>query len=402
MKAAGITAEYDPLHEGHVYHMEQTRSRTGCDVLVVAMSGDFVQRGAPAMLDKWTRCRLALEAGADIVTEIPVQFCLSDASAYAAASVSMLEALGCSHISFGSECGDAGLLSRVADVLRSESARIGEEVSDLMKKGLSYPAARAEAYSKIRSAEGAERELEVLYGSNDILGIEYISNMKSAEPVSILRKGSAHGAEMNENERFCSAGAIRKALAGGADPEEVRGYVPSCTYEALMNERLTFTEEWTEILRYALMSTPAEVLEDCPSGGEGLGNLIKSAARSADSFEDVIMSAKSKRYTYTRLSRLCMQAVLGITREQYPAGSPRYVRILGFSERGREYLSEIKRNESCSLPLITNINKETGALDDTASSMLKLDVRAADIYDLVTGRDVERCSDHVRTPVMIR
>ena len=150
MIITGITAEYNPLHNGHVYHMTEARRLTGCDALVVAMSGDFVQRGEPAIMDKWTRARHALECGADLVVEIPTLFCLGNASQYASASVRILEDLGCSQIAFGSESADKYLLISLADFIRTNHEELEDGIASMIKEGLPYPAARAEAYKKLR------------------------------------------------------------------------------------------------------------------------------------------------------------------------------------------------------------------------------------------------------------
>lgn len=402
MKISGITAEYNPLHKGHVYQMQQARVLSGCDVLVVAMSGDFVQRGEPALLDKWTRCSLALESGADLVVEIPVQFCLGNASQYASASVKILESLGCSSIVFGSESGDAGLLKDVAGSLNAGSEKLEAAASELARTGMSYPAARAEAYKAMRIGIGEERlarELGALSDPNDILAIEYIRNMKSAEPLCVRRVSAGHGAGFDSSLEFQSAGAIRKLLGAGNDPETAAPYVPECTLRALCEEILTFPDDWSDLLRYAVLMTPAEIIEDCPSAGEGLGNLLKQIAYMSGGWEDLIKAVKSKRYTYTRISRLCMQLILGITRSGCAADSPAYARVLGFSDRGRQLLAGLRKTEGEGLPVITNINKEAGSLSESAAEMLALDVKAADVYNLITGRGAEH-SDHLKMPVM--
>ena len=404
MKITGITAEYNPLHKGHIYQIEQARSLTAGDAVAVAMSGDYVQRGEPAILDKWTRCGLALDSGADLVVEIPVQFCLGNASQYAAASVSILEALGCSSISFGSECGDAGLLSDVAAFLDSDRAGLDEMISQLTKTGMNYPSARSEAYRRLRRDTGKERleaELAVLDSPNDILAIEYIRNLRSAVPVCVKREGAGYSEGIDRGLSFQSAGAIRNELCGGKDPASVGEYVPECTLSAISRERLTFPDEWSLLLRYAAAMASAETIEDCPSAGEGLGNLIKKYAGGADGPEkwgDIVKAVKSKRYTYTRISRLCMQLVLGMTRSTLSAEKPLYIRVLGFNEKGRKILAGLKSEGAQELPVITNINKEAQDLSEDAARMLALDVRAADVYNLVTGRGRE-FSDHVRKPL---
>ena len=197
LKAAGITAEYNPLHNGHLYHIEETRRITGCDAVVVAMSGDYVQRGEPAIMDKWVRTEHALNSGADLVIEIPVLYCLGNAGQYAGAAVRILEATGkVSHISFGSESGDAEALVRIAHTFRDNEAEIEAAVKSIRNKGFSYPAARALAYSEVSAArKGTDPatdpeirgDIRILEKANDILGIEYIKTMQSAEPVVIHR-----------------------------------------------------------------------------------------------------------------------------------------------------------------------------------------------------------------------
>ena len=401
IKATGITAEYDPLHNGHVYLIEQARAVTSCDVIAAAMSGDYVQRGEPAMLDKWTRCGMALDAGADIVVEIPVQFCLGNASQYAGASVRLLEALGCSHIAFGSESGDISLLKSTADFLVSEKEAIEARISELIKDGLSYPAARAQAFWLAQDLSGSPMrpgEADVLSNPNDILALEYIKNMKTAQPVCVKRQGAQYNDGLDEDMAFQSASAIREVIRSGYDPESIRKYVPETTYKALCEGIKTFNDDWVSLLKYAAMSVSAEAAEDLPSAGEGLGNLIRTSARDNGSWEEIVLGAKSKRYTYTRISRLCMQLILGIRRSVYCMEAPGYIRVLGFNNKGRELLAELKKEEGV-LPVITNINKEASSLPDDARRMLELDVYAADVYNMVTGRGRDG-SDHVMRPVI--
>lgn len=388
--------------------MDEARRLTGCDAVVVAMSGDFVQRGEPAVTDKWARTEAALDCGADLVIEIPVLFCLGNASQYAGASVSLLEASGCSRIAFGSESGDAGLIEKTADTIRAMGDSLSEGIVKLSKEGLSYPAARSRVYAALRkgsaSSDEIERELSVLSEPNDILALEYILSMGKARPLAVNRRGASHGGSTGDEPGYRSATAIRCHLAGCREedhcPDILSEWMPEASLRVLKAAKLTFRDEWTPVLRYALMSSDPSVTDDCPSGGEGLGRLLKKAAHTEDSFEGIIAAAKSRRYTYTRISRLCMQTVLGITRTKYPFTGPAYIRVLGFNDKGRQLLSEIKKDASCSLPVITNINREDHKLSDDALRLLGLDIHAADIYNLVTGRDAADDSDHVKSPVM--
>ena len=433
MKVTGITAEYNPLHNGHVYNIRKARELTGCDAVAVAISGNYVQRGEPAILDKWKRTGLALQSGADLVVEIPALYCLGNAGQYARAGVRLLEALGCDSIAFGSECGDAELLQNISGFIRLYRDELSMAISSLVRKGYNYPVARARAYEALRrsaditnqqTSEGSgssgcsedadrqiRRELRILESSNDILAMEYIGAMKSARPAVIKREGAGYSDPYDIKFDYQSASALRTQLLSGRD---ISKYVPECTASALglgsghlndgedMQVHLTDTEMdmWLDLLRYAILTTPAEEIEDCPSGGEGLANLMKSEIMKADTWRHFVLRVKSKRYTYTRISRLCMQVLLGMTRSRYSADSPGYLRVLGFTGEGREVLSELKKSESAGLPVITNINKERGRLSEEAAGLLDLDIHASDIYNLATGRSLTEYSDHCVNPVI--
>ena len=296
MRAAGIIAEYNPLHKGHEYHIAQARKTTGCDAVVVAMSGDFVQRGAPAVFDKWERAEHALRSGADLVIEIPVLHCLGNAGQYASAGVSLLESLGTvSHIAFGSESGDLELLRNTAEFLNAESTRLEEQIRALGRNGFSYPAARAKAFELLGGSSDAVKLLE---RPNDILAVEYIRQMKNAAPVAIRRLGASYGQDVTDNAQYQSASGIRNIMSAGGD---VSGYVPEhvdTAVRALGTADITERERRLfDLVRYAVISSSPEYIDDCPSGGEGLGNLLHSNIREAESLDDLISRAKSRRYT---------------------------------------------------------------------------------------------------------
>ena len=411
LKAAGITAEYNPLHNGHVYHIEETRRITGCDAVIVAMSGDYVQRGEPAIMDKWTRTEHALRSGADLVIEIPVLFCLGNAGQYAKAAVRILEATGkVSHISFGSESGNTEALIRIAHTLRDNEQEIEAAIKSVRSKGFSYPAARALAYAEVRAAiKGTDPgndpeilgDMRILDKANDILAIEYIKAMHDAEPLVIRREGAGYGDPYDERIVYQSSSAIRAQTFSGKDLSK---YVPDCTSEALKECHLTGPDrdKWFDVLRYAVLLADEETIEDCPSGGEGLASLMKASAGSAQSWSAFIRRIKSKRYTYTRLSRLCMQLLLAINRKKYNMDSPEYIRVLGFNEKGRALLAEMRDEETASLPVIVNVNKNSSELDWKAKRLLDLDIHSANIYNLITKGETDTCNDHRHLPVIIK
>ena len=406
MKAVGITAEYNPLHNGHVYHLREARSLTNADAVIVALSGDFVQRGKPAVTDKWSRTEHALRSGADLVIEIPVLHCLGNAGQYASAGVRLLESLGVCHIAFGSESGDADVLMRTASFLKENKIELEEKIRLLGRQGYSYPSAREIAFRKLG---GNEDELRILNNPNDILAIEYILNMKKAHPIAVRRLGAGYTQGEDRYELFQSAAGIREMLINGKD---ISGHVPECVRDCLS---IQLTPDIArerdarlfDMMRYAVLAVSPEAIDDCPSGGEGLGNLAISEVRTAESLDHLIKQMKSRRYTYTRISRLLMQVLLGINRSSYYSENgtvcpgPSYVRILGFNDTGREYLSETKNKGTCSLPVLTNINKEKHALNSFAADMLGLDVHAVDVFNLISDRNISENSDYRKHPVYL-
>ena len=406
MKAAGIVAEFNPLHNGHVYMMKEARRISGADAVAVAMSGNFVQRGQAALINKWSRTKNALLNGADLVLEIPTLFCLQNAGGYASAGVRILEALGCDcTICCGAASTESEKIREIADIIRNNREYLQNKISEAARTGLSYPAAREKA---VLSLAGPEADREVLISTirdpNNILAIEYMLASDKSDVVCIPRIGAAYNDDFSSDNEYQSAGGIRKLLKDKA-PEEaaemIRSYVPQETYEDIRSGRLVFREDVSEYLKLSIINKDASEIDECPSGGEGLGNLLKEASVLKESMDDIISYAKSKRYTYTRLSRLCMQVLLGIDRRNYSFEMPEYIRVLGFNAKGRELLSEIKRRKSNAIPIITNINKECPEPGSDAEKMLMLDVKASDVYNLLAGKDTNIYSDYRKTPVMI-
>ncbi|MBR2673879.1 MAG: nucleotidyltransferase [Mogibacterium sp.] len=405
MKATGIVAEFNPLHKGHIYMMKEARRITGANAVVIAMSGNFVQRGEPAILDKWLRTRAALLNGADLVFEIPTLFCIQNAGRYAFSGVRMLESLGCvDKICCGCSAGDAEAVRKIADTLMTQRDVIDACISNEIKNGLSYPAAREKILSGIMDSEESRDNIKrALNSPNDILAIEYMMSAENSEIVCIDRVGAEYNDSFISEAEYQSAGGIRELVKEkGIDSatETMASFLPSESLEDLKEKSLVFKDDISDYLRFALINTDAESIDECPSGGEGLGNLFKEAALSNNTVEEIIAYAKSKRYTYTRLSRLCMQILLEVDRRAYPFDAPEYLRLLGFTEKGRQLLSEIKKNETNSLPIITNINKERLEENSSAERMLKLDIKASGIYNLICGNDVYANSDYMKTPIM--
>jgi predicted nucleotidyltransferase len=400
LTAVGIIAEYNPFHNGHKYHLDKAMEMSGADCAVVVMSGDFVQRGEPALFDKWERARIAVECGADLVLELPFAFACNNAGAFARGGVGVLAGLGCiSHLAFGSETANIEMLEGMSRILVHEDAKLSSMIRDKLSKGLSYPRARYEAIRDFRPDLG-----DMLGQPNDILAVEYLKEIyrieSSIRPLAIRRHVAGYDDE-DLHAGISSATAIRKAVQRG-NIDGIRDCVPEATWNVLKaswgtegRERRLF-----ELLRYKLLSEVPDSFEDVYSISEGLNNkLVKEIIKSND-LRDFIDSVKSKRYTRTRIQRVIIHTLMNLSDIDYKTfepGSCLYARVLGFSKNGTKLLRQIKKNELASIPLLTNINKEMIG-EEARERLLMYDIRSADVYNLISKNDLYKYSDKVRKP----
>ena len=425
-KAVGIIAEYNPFHNGHAYHLAESLAASGADVSVAVISGSFTQRGEPAILDKWSRARMACEGGVNLVVEMPAIFACNNAGYFARAGVEILESLGVSCISFGSECGDIGKLKALADVMDARQAEIEEAVRAACKDGCSYPRARAEVLSEMLKREAvevlSERKLrqnvvevpsqqilasevtEILSQPNNVLALEYLRCMRRAQPLTIKRLGAGYNDSELKTE-FASAAGIRNSIYSAdcdLDASGIASYVPESTYRILLenHDSIMQTEALFPLLIQRILTSTTDELNTIFGAEEGLGNKLKAGVRYYKSYEDIIEDLKSKRYTRTRIARMLIMALLGITRADVKSAK-NYIRILAFDEKGSEYLKEIKKAEVSTLPIITNINREASLYPEIAKT-LDFDIKATDIYNLAARRDLYAGSEYVQRPFSSR
>lgn len=387
-KSAGIIAEYNPFHNGHLYHIDQSCRITEAETVIAAISGNFVQRGGPAIADKWQRAEMAVRCGVDIAVEIPTIFACNSAQNFAGAGVEILENLGADYISFGSESGNTEELSAIARAMKERSREIDEFIKARTKEGLSYPRARRDAVEMIMGEEAAK----VLDSPNNILAVEYMQKMRRAIPVTVKRTGPGYNDMAIEGE-LASATAIRYLMN---ERKQVSSLIPEEAAEVLIKAESVDEAKYFDLIRYKAVETPAEIMDKVPSGGEGLGNKLKNTVRKSRSVGELAELLKSKRYTRTRIDRFLTQILLGIDRE-IPLGN--YIRILALSKKGGTYLKELKKSGSCKLPIITNINKEP--IPESIRYAVQKDILAADIYNLLCGRDLYGFSDYLRKPFML-
>ena len=351
MKTAGIIAEYNPFHQGHAYHIAQTRRKTGADAVVCVMSGNFTQRGLPALLHKWDRAGMALSSGADLVIELPVPFALGSAEYFALGGISLLNSLGVvDYVSFGSEEGNLETLQAVADLL--DKPETLSCIKRFLKEGLSFPAAREQALYSVGMDNAS-----LLAGPNNILAIEYCRAIcrlnAKITPVTVARSGAGyHDGDITDGV-YASANALREAFykegtAACAEqmPKEAFAILESAEKEG----RYYPANAASDSLFLAALKrcTPAD-FSRIPSVSEGLENRLYRAAQQANTMEEFFASCKTKRYTRTRLNRIAACAYLGISLADCPQ-TPPYIRVLGMNETGRAILKAAK--ERATLPIL--------------------------------------------------
>ena len=398
MKTAGITAEYNPFHNGHVYHIKKTRELTGADCVVAVMSGDFTQRGEPAVCDKWERAKAAVSAypeRADLVLELPFAFACSRAFVFAAGAVDMLLKLGADVISFGCEAEDPEALRKLAGVLVTEADAIEEGRTAYMKKGLSS----AKAYELAVSETAGEEAAMLLRSPNNILALEYLKRIRywrgrgyGVEDLPVTRYGSGYHDVSSEHTDFAGAGALRKMLQEG---EDISPYIPAaCSWE----NADAISEKYLQLLKGTVLRAAPEELARVDGVGEGLENSIIREIKSAESVEKLIAVLTSKRYTGATIRRALTHILTGTGWEETGAltgRAPTAGRLLAAGEAGRRFMRE---RDGSAFTIVTNMNKQEDNLDPADRQMLLLDEKAADLYNLLCGKDLYTSSDRVRSP----
>lgn len=407
MKVAGIIAEFNPFHNGHRYLVDRVRNELGTDCIAVVMSGNFVQRGEPALWDKWTRAACAVQNGVDLVLELPVCFALNSGESFARGGIAILKGLGAvTHLAFGSESADLTALERAAKSLANESAEFTRHLKDALATGMSYPAAYEQAARRHPELDDSSVEA-LLGGPNDILALEYMKQayLQEAEFAffPVRRIGAGHDAPGGGT--LASASSIRQRILGGQPFSEWSSAVPQASAAVLMDSvRLdrAAADRYATIVRYAVCTKSAADIEQLISVSEGLENRIKAAAMKATSLEEFIASIKTKRYTHARISRILAQLVLGLDRpllERVVEEQAYYARVLALNRRGAQLLRDVQEG-SARMPVYANL-KQAADAPETVASSLAWDCAASDLYSILAGRSVYEGSDYVVTPRLI-
>lgn len=402
MNITGIVVEYNPFHNGHLYHLNETKKATNCDGIIAVMSGNFIQRGSPAILDKWNRAKSALLNGVDLVLELPTIYSISSAEFFAYGATSLLEGIHVvDNICFGSELGNIDILLKISNILQEEPLIFKENLKFFMDKGMSFPYAREKSLINFMLKEDDSFEFNnLLCLSNNILAIEYCKNLfkinSTIKPFTIKRKGSSYNS-LHLKNNLSSATAIREYIRNNKNLDKLVEVIPKTVLTSLKNfqneqYKTPFEEDMFTYIKYKHFSNMGSI-ENLPDVSEGIHNRIYKALDTSNSLKEAINMIKTKRYTYTRISRILCQYFLGmdminsdkLRREPCP-----YARILGFNKKGRDILKLMKKHSN--IPII---NKVPNKINDT----LKLDINATKCYSLLNHL-VNPLDDFLKNPII--
>ena len=389
----GIISEYNPFHNGHLHHLNESKRISHSDYSIAIMTGNFTQRGEPSIVDKWSKAKMAIESGVDLVIELPTLYAISSAENFASGAIKILNSLGIvDYISFGSESDDISVLNDVANVLCAEPDEYKTLLSHELSKGVSFPKAREKAL--MMYLNNVRRFANVLSSPNNILGIEYLKALKrqksNIQPITIKREGTGHNDNIiSSSSKIASASAIRN-LCLSNDISILQNVMPQSSYNILndnikkgnvVNNLSAFDKE----IIYTLRKISTDEIANLPDVSEGLEFAIKSAANECNSVVELLSIVDTKRYTKTRIQRILLYAILGITKKDMQVSmniTKPYIRILGFNDKGKGILSEIsKRNRK--LELVSSVKK---FMDKGPNKNLKLmmekDIWATNVYTL--------------------
>lgn len=395
MKVLGLITEYNPFHNGHLYHLNLAKEITKADYTLCVMSGNFVQRGEPAIVNKWTRAESAVRAGVDLVIELPTVYCCQTAELFALGSIKILNSLNIvDYLVFGSELGDIKALSLIAKEILQESSVYKRVLKAELSNGLPFFIAREHA---LKESLVEQRGLDpqdlpnILSKSNNILGIEYLKAMittnSSITPLTIERIK----AEYNSKEligTIASATAIREHIKKEGITELISDFMPRDSYQLLHREfnagrGPVFIDDYLDIILYLIRLQGKSLLTKIIDVNEGLDNKIFKAAIKSNSIDSLVSAVKSKRYPRTRLNRILCHCLLGLHSndvlyfKNYP--TPQAIRVLGFSEKGKELLRMISQRTT--LPIVTKIAPYIKQ-SRNIPCQISLDSKATDVYAL--------------------
>lgn len=392
MIVIGIVAEYNPFHNGHRYLIDYAREQYPEAAVICVMSGHFLQRGEPALVNKWARAEMAVRSGADLIIELPLVYSVRSAYYFARSSLQLLSQTGIvTHLAFGSESGNFQELHTIAHLLADEPAAYRAQLKSNLRQGYSYPVARAQA---LMTWFGPDNHLEKLLNQpNNILALEYLRVIKELqldiEPIVVERRGSFHSLELSQ---FASATAIRQSLLQDRDLYKLQNVLPPASLHILEREMQrgagpVYDHDLSSLILFRLRTLALEDLAGIYEITEGLEYRIKESAQRCGTLDLLRQAIKSKRYNMTKINRLLIYALLNITAQQMEAfdeSGPLYHRVLAFSPQGQLLLQQMQQKSN--LPILSRGSQVKAAFDGKLGSnvkdMIAKDIVATDVYNL--------------------
>lgn len=411
MKVCGIIAEYNPFHNGHLHHLQESLRLSQADYTIVVMSGNFMQRGTPALMDKYERAKTALECGADLILELPSYYATGSAEYFALGAVSLLDKLDVvTHLCFGSECGDLDFLSKVAQITGDESTTYQKCLQSHLRSGKTYPSARTAAIIEVCPELSAS--ISCLSTPNNILGIEYLKALNrlksSIIPLTLKRCGSDyHDIRLGINQS--SATAIRQAIYNNVDLNELSSQMPESSFILLSNyfkkNQPIFLRDFSEVLYYKLLTERDNGFTDYIDVSQALSDRICKNLYAFDGFEAFCDLLKTKEVTYSRISRCLLHILLDMQKKELDhyineLEITPYARILGFRKASAGLLKAMAN--SSSIPLITRLADASNILSEEAYMMLKKEILINDIYNCIrASKNKQPMTNEYSTPIVI-
>lgn len=391
MKVLGIIAEYNPMHTGHIYHINKAKEITGCNNVVAIMSGSFTQQGNINILDKFTRANIAIRNGIDIVFELPCAFAISDAGNFANKNIQILDGLNViDSICFGTENNNIYELKNIVNTLIEYDSSIWKEIKYELKKGDSFAKVRNKVLSKYLSY----KEIETISYPNNILAIEYLKSLKlnnsNIIPFAIHRDNNFNKNDLNGS--YTSSTSIRENLENNTNLNDIKNYLNEDIYNKLISTKLLFTKEIFELLRYKILSMKLDDIKNINLVTEGLENKIKKEIIKSTNYKEFIFKLKSKRYELSKIKRILINILLGITKQDFndiKDNKANYAHILAFNHNKKDLLSYISKKSS--IPLITSINKKTfSTLNTLQKKSLEIDIYSSNICSILNNTNMNK------------
>ncbi len=381
MKVCGFISEYNPYHNGHAYQFKESMKRSSCTHSIVVMSGDFVQRGEPAIINKFTRAEVAIKCGADLVIELPSILATASAEHFAFGAVNILNRTGVvDYLSFGSESGNISDLEKIAEHIYIESDEYKDTLKSFLKDGFGYPSARSKTIELLYGID-----FEILSKSNNILAIEYIKALKQLgskiKPITIKRIGDAY------NDKYissvASATAIRELIKKG-DFKSIKNHLPTPSYEAIIKQRedIVYVDDIYKFLRYKILNSSPDELMQYQDVTEGIENTLKSNIHFTNSFEDLFSHISTKRFTKSKIRRAMLNIYLGHSKHllRLAKNNNPYIKVLAFNKKGTDILRTMKRKDE-DIKIIVNNKKGFHKLDSVDQKLFLSDTNTSLLYN---------------------